>query len=393
MTEGTSERWGRGPVQEDASLAEYVAVAWRRRWLIAAVCVVSILAALTYALRTPRTYESTTTILIPKEAGAASGVLSGIAVTALLQQVAGLSIPSLAPNRDMLMSVLKSRRLAEKVVERFQLQARYRARFVEDAIRQLRNVTDISVAKEGVIAVRIEDRDPRLAADMANFYVEQLDRLIAGFNVGEAGRQRGFVTEQLAGAKSDLEVAENKLRRFQERNRAIVLQEQTKGAIEAAARLKGEVMAAEVQLEAMRNFATDANPEMVFLRRRIEEMKRQLAQFQYGDGVSEDRRDFTVPFPKVPEVGIELVRLTREVKVQETLVTLLTQQLEQAKIAEAKDLPVVQVLDRAVPAERHSRPKLFLNTVLAGVASLFAAVSLTFFLEYLKNLGSRPRQA
>src|SRR5439155_15884950 len=137
------------------------------------------------------------------------------------------------------------------------------------AIRQLRNVTDISVAKEGVIAVRIEDRDPRLAADMANFYVEQLDRLIAGFNVGEAGRQRGFVTEQLAGAKSDLEVAENKLRRFQERNRAIVLQEQTKGAIEAAARLKGEVMAAEVQLEAMRNFATDANPEMVFLRRRI----------------------------------------------------------------------------------------------------------------------------
>jgi len=151
-------------------------------------------------------------------------------------------------------------------------------------------------------------------------------------------------------------------------------------------------MAAEVQLEVMRGFATDANPEMVSMRRRVDEMKRHLAQLQYGDGVSGDRRDFAVPFPKVPEVGIELVRLTRDVKVGETLVTLLIQQLEQAKIAEAKDLPIVHVLDRAVPAERHSRPKLRLNIVLAGVVSLFVGVFLAFFLEYLKNARSRPRR-
>ena len=183
------------------------------------------------------------------------------------------------------------------------------------------------------------------------------------------------------------------MRRFQEQNRAIVLQEQTKGAIEAAARLKGEIMAAEVQLQVMRNFATDANPEVIAIRRRVDEMNRQLAQMQYGSATvaqpgSRDRGDFTVPFAKVPEVGLELVRLTRDVKIQEVLVTLLTQQLEQARLAEARDTPVVQVLDRAVPAERYARPRAALNSGLAvGVSLVFG----TFLAIALESRRRHPR--
>jgi tyrosine-protein kinase Etk/Wzc len=164
-----------------------------------------------------------------------------------------------------------------------------------------------------------------------------------------------------------------------------VLQDQTKGAIEAAARLKGEIMAAEVQLQVMRNFATEANPEIVSLRRRIDEMNRQYAQMQFGErGVPEGRAqkgDFTVPFSRVPELGLELVKLAREVKIQEVLVTLLTQQLEQARIAEARDTPVVQMLDRAVPAARYSRPRAARNGAIAGVIMLVLGVSLAVMLE------------
>jgi uncharacterized protein involved in exopolysaccharide biosynthesis len=174
-----------------------------------------------------------------------------------------------------------------------------------------------------------------------------------------------------------------------------VLQEQTRGAIEAAARLKGEMMAAQVQLQVMRNFATDANPELVALRRRIEEMNRHLTQMQYGDGEARqpvdrgERRDFTVPFARVPELGLELARLTREVKIQETLVTLLTQQVEQARITEAKDLPIVQVLDQAVPADRHSRPRLGLNLIISGATSLFCGIFLAFVVEYVQGTSRR----
>src|SRR2546422_9998238 len=222
---------------------------------------------------------------------------------------------------------------------------------MEDAVNELHARMSVSalLERQGLITLRVEDTDSNSAAEMANFFVDQLDRLVSRLGTGEASHQRVFITEQLARAKTSLEGAEETLRRFQERNRAVVLQEQTRGAIEGAARLKGEIMAAEVQLQVTRSFATEANPDIIAIRRRIEEMKRQLANMQYGDdnaSVSRpsppdsDRREIYVPVARVPGVGLELARLTREVKVQETLVSLLTQQLEQAKIAEAKDLPV-----------------------------------------------------
>jgi tyrosine-protein kinase Etk/Wzc len=227
--------------------------------------------------------------------------------------------------------------------------------------------------------------------------VERLDHLVAQYGLGEASRQRVFYTEQLARAKAQLDASEESLRSFQERNRAVVLQEQTKGAIEAASRLRGEIIATEVQMQVIRNFATEANPEVVALRRRIDEMNRQLAQLQYGGSPSavmnRDRRDFAVPFAKVPELGLELVRLTREVKVQETLVTLLTQQVEQTRLTEAKDFPIAQVLDKAVAAERHSKPRMGVSLAVAAITGMIGGALTAFVAEYARNLSRRPLKA
>jgi len=373
---------------DELSLLDMASMVWRRWRLVVAVCAVAAIVTFAVSKLMPKFYESTATVVAPKE-GSGNSLLSGLAAYGLIQQVPGLSIPTLpsfTPNRDLLVGVLKSRTIGQAIVDKFELRARYRARYLDDAITDLKNATTISVSREGVISVKVEDRDPTLAAAMANHYVELLDQFVGQYGTGEAGRQKTFLTGQLARARVDLDSAEQALRRFQEQNRAIVLQEQTKGAIEAAARLKGEIIAAQVQLQVMRNFATDANPEIIAIRRRIEEMNRQLAQMQYGEAPARqadgrDRGDFTVPFARVPGVGLELVRMTRDVKIQEVLVTLLTQQLEQARIAEARDTPVVQSLDRAVPAERHSRPRAVLNAGLAGVAALVVSVSAAIVLE------------
>jgi len=365
---------------DEVTLRDLALRVWRRRWLVVALCAAAGILTFAVSKLMPKVYESTATVVVPKE-GAASGLLGGLAVSGLLQQTPGMSIPSLpsfTPNRDLLVGVLKSRTIAQAIVDRFGLRTQYRARYL--------GATTIAVSREGVISVRVEDRDPSVAASIANHYIELLDQFVAQYGTGEAARQRTFLTGQLARARVDLDTAEQALRRFQEQNRAIVLQEQTKGAIEAAARLKGEIMAAQVQLQVMRNFATEANPEIVAIRRRIDEMNRQLAQMQYGDAAaqqpgSRERGDFAVPFARVPVVGLELVRLTRDVKIQEVLVTLLTQQLEQTKIAEARDTPVVQPLDRAVPAERYSRPRAVLNAVIAGIVSFAFASFLAFILE------------
>ena len=389
---------GNGP----PSLLDHGAVIWRYRWLVSGIFLVTVLSVFVITVASPKIYESTTTLLAPKESGP-SGLLGGLVASGFLQQPSGLPLPSLTQNREILVSILKSRTVATAVATRFQLQERYRSRHLEDAIETLRKLTDVrALFREGLISVKVEDTDPKVAAEIANFYVEQLDHLVARLGVSEAGRQRVFLTEQLARAKGQLEGAEKVLRRFEEQNRAVVLQDQTRAAIDAAARLKAEMMAAEVQLQVIRNFATDANPDTVALRRRIEEMKRQLARMQYGEDGSArqstsvgggSRGDFYVPPARLPEVGLELTRLIRDVKVQETLVTLLTQQLEQVKIAEARDIPMVQVLDRAEPAIYPSKPRLRFNLTLAGVGGLLTGLGLAFFLHHIGSLRRQPRTA
>jgi uncharacterized protein involved in exopolysaccharide biosynthesis len=389
---------GRGPSLPagEIGLVEYVQTVWRFRWLAGSICVLFLAGGVSMALLSPRIYEATSSLLVPREA---PNVTAGLQASVMLQQLGGLpGTLSLTPNRDVLVSVLKSRTMAQALIERFQLQARYRDRYLEDTIGMLQKVTLVSVSREGVISVRVEDSDPRMAADMANYYLERLDTIVSRLDIGEAGQRRVFLTDRLAHAKADLDIGEQALRRFQERNRAIALQDQTRGAIESAARLKGEIMASEVQIQVMRNFATDANPELIALRRRIEEMKRQLSQMQYGEGqpavaAGSDRRDFAVSLPKVPEIALELARLTRDVKVQETVVTLLTQQIEQAKIAEANTVPVVRVLDRATPAERHSKPSLRANVAIAGVTGPLLALLLVFSIEFVKRQRSAWRAA
>src|SRR5439155_21968857 len=123
----------------------------------------------------------------PKEGGGSS-LLGGFAVvSSLLQQQPGFALPSLTPNRDLLVSILRSRTLSNLVVDQFDLQNRYRQRYRQDTIRVLQQRTGVSVSREGVISVRVEDGDPQVAAKMANFYVERLDHLVAQFGVSEAG--------------------------------------------------------------------------------------------------------------------------------------------------------------------------------------------------------------
>jgi capsule polysaccharide export protein KpsE/RkpR len=193
-------------------------------------------------------------------------------------------MPSLTPQRDIFVSILKSRTMTQDVVQRFDLQERYRVPFLSDAIRRLSRMTKITLSKDGVISIAVEETDPQLAAEIANFYVNNLDRMLTRFATTEASKQRVFIADRLTETERELRRTEETLRQFQETNKVIALQEQARGAVETAAHLKGEIMASEVQLEVMRKFATDANPEVVKIKQRIQEMKRHLSGMQYGKG-------------------------------------------------------------------------------------------------------------
>src|SRR5438128_3159054 len=188
--------------EQQEGLMTYVFVIWRYRGFIALLLVTALIATLGVTKLMPKYYQSTAALVAPKESvgGTLLGGLGGLASVGAIQPMSGLSLPSLNPNRDLLVSVLKSRTVADAVVTRFGLRERYKARYQEDAIRTLQGLTSVGVSKEGVISIRVEDTDPEIAASIANHYVDLLNKLVLQYGTSEAGRQRMYLTEQLAHA-------------------------------------------------------------------------------------------------------------------------------------------------------------------------------------------------
>src|SRR5574337_1036977 len=271
MTPEAREDWQ----DDEINLLDYWRVLRKRGWMILGLIFVSVFTAgfLSYFVMT-KIYESKVTILPPKESGGGgAGLAAALAASGAGQFLGGL-IPGGGGNRDVFIAILKSRTLAQDLVDRFNLKEYYQAKFTDDAIKALQGATDISVSKEGVISVTVVDKDPKLAADIANTYPTTLDRLLAKLGTTDASRQRAFIAERLEKTEKGLRQGEEALRRFQENNKAIVMQDQARGAIEEAAKVKGQIVAAEAQLEFMRTFSTESNPQVLAQKRQLEEIGR-----------------------------------------------------------------------------------------------------------------------
>lgn len=381
-------------LQEDdeINLLDYWRVIWKYKILIGIICLTIVLFSAIYSFCLPKIYKSTATIL-PAQGSGGSG--SSMMANPAVQNIAPfLGISTSTTNEKIILSILKSRAIRERIVNQFNLKDYYKCLQLDSAINSLSGATKISPSKDGIILIDVEDKDPKMAANIANAYIEHLNHLNTEFGIGTASRQRRFIAEQLAKAEKNLKDAEDTLKEFQEKHRAISLVDQARGAVDASATIRSEIATAEVQLQVMQNFTKDSHPEVISLRRKIQELKRQLAKSQYSTGLdlpSETgnpeytKKEIYVPVANIPGVGLELGRLARDVKVQEAVYTFLTQELEKAKIDEVRDLPVVQPLDTAVPAIQKCKPKIKQNILLSGVVSLFFSIFVAFSLEYINK--------
>jgi len=385
------------PVPDDeVNLLDYWLVIWKRRWLIGGLFSAAVLTALTVTLQMPKIYESTASLLPSldsKDGGGLSSLLAASGGGAA--QSLGISLPGApATSTDIFVAMLKSRIMADAVIKQFGLMELYEAKTMQDAREALEGITKITVSKEKVIKFTVEDKNPQLAADVANFYVSNLDRLNRTLNVSKAGQNRAFIEGRLAETHVSLVKAEEALKDFQTHNKTVAVEAQSTAMIQAAAMIQAQISAQEVQLQVMNGYLSPDNPELSRVRSSIEELKKQLYLLEFGKGgkgmLPGDR--LHPAMITVPGLALEYGRLLRELKVQEALYSLLTSQYEQAKLAEARDTPTVQVLDPAIPAEKKSKPSVRLNMMVAGALAFFVGIFLAFFLEYLERIRARPAQ-
>jgi tyrosine-protein kinase Etk/Wzc len=369
-----------------------VLVKYRRFIFLNLVAVCLIVAAISFVL--PSWYRATTTILPPGGDAVSLGLASS-----LLGSASGLatsrSLPFMTPPSDIVAAILRSRAVGESVVQKENLMEAFHSRSMENAVRELLSRTSVNVTGEGLISLSYEDRDPARAAQVANSFVQEADRINRQTSSSQAKSARMFIEARLSQTQKDLAQAEENLKAFQEENKTILLDDQMKAAIDKAADLKARMVSSEIELNVLSKTLSPSHPQIRSLRSEVNETKRQLEILESGNPTedSEGKTVLDVPFAQVPSLSLRLARLMREVKIQETVFELLTQQYEQYKIQETKDTPTIQVLDRAVPPETRAKPRRALLVGLAGVLSLFASTVFVFGLEYVRRSKERDPES
>lgn len=339
---------------------------------------VAALLSIGVSLILPSIYQATTRLLPPQQsqsgAMALLSQLGGVAGTAA--GAAGLKNPN-----DLYIGMLKSRTVADRLIAQFDLKKVYNTDSQDIARQKLEANTNISSGKDGLITIDVEDKDRKRVAPLANAYVNELFMLTKTLAVTEASQRRVFYERQLEAAKDNLAKAEMELKSTLDTRGVISVDAESRAVLETVGKLKAQVSAKEIQLSSMRAFVTEANPDY----RRVEEeligLRAELSRLENG------RNDGSAGVAK--QGGLENVKVLREVKYQQMLYELLAKQYEAARIDEAKDPSVIQVLDQAVEPERKSKPKRALIVLMLTLIAAVAVVAWAFFIEMrLKTLAS-----
>ncbi|MCX7928961.1 MAG: Wzz/FepE/Etk N-terminal domain-containing protein [Patescibacteria group bacterium] len=380
-----------------STLIYWLSLIFKWRILIAKIVIICIAVSIIISLIIPPQYTAETTIMPPNPQQEALFGLMGIGISNRLTGLSGLSniLPGASTTSDLFAAILKSGRIMGNVIEKYNLRKVFKVKTTTDAYKTLSEITTIRVSPEGIVSVSVTWYNRQLAADIANSLVEELDRFNTEATMTMGKKYRLFVEKRLKETMDSLAKAEESLRKFQEQHRTVALDIEIENAIATIAKLKSEIILREVQKGAVASSSGFNNPFVANIDKELKELKKQLARIEFGTQDTTRKEfgaGFSVPFARLPELSLEYARLLRDVKIQEAVFELLTQQNEQAKIMEAKDTPTVQILDRAYPPEKKSIPKRGRIVILTGFFSLFLGIGFAFLKEYYELLKTQPAQ-
>jgi len=353
-------------MQQGSNLASFfiVAAKWRRVLLINFFIFAILGAGISLIL--PKWYKAYSTI-IPSNKNQ-----PGIDIAQMLNPFASTGMNFTPAGIEMVtfLGIIKSRMVKEAAIEQFHLIEYWKSRNLDDALSTFDKRLNADINDEGFIVVELEERKPQLAANLVNFMVDKLDSVNKALSVQSAQATRKFLEDRVQEMMLSLQTAEDTLRRFQEKNGAYAIPEQTLAMIQSSADLQAQIYTLEIKVQLLQSSVNSDYPELLNSKLQLKELKAKLQALE-GKGGSADLAKYQIPFDKIPEVGIEFIRLKRDVEKFSSILQVLIPQLENAKLEEVRNTPTIQVLDKARPAMLKSKParsKITIIITLMGMA-------------------------
>jgi tyrosine-protein kinase Etk/Wzc len=362
---------------DETSLVNLVLVLGQHLRLVILLPLAAGLAALGISFLIPPTYTATTRILPPTQQQSTSAVLASQlgSLAGLVGSATGFKNPA-----DQYVALLKSRSVYDAIIQRFDLRKLYEERYIEDVRKELARQSMVTAGvKDGIISIEVDDRDPKRAADMANAFVEELRKLSKTLAITEAAQRRLFFEEQLMQAKDKLTKSELALRGSSVSE--ATLRTIPQSALEALARLKAQITSQEIKLASMRTFMTDSNPDFRLAIQELSALRVELSKAEQSNP------------SKVAGDGGEYIGKYRDFKYHEALFDLMAKQYELARLDEAREGAVIQVVDPAQPPEKKTKPKHAIIAVLTTLTMLFAMVLFVLMRHALQNMAKQAASA
>jgi uncharacterized protein involved in exopolysaccharide biosynthesis len=312
---------------------------------------------LAYSFTIPPTFTAKTVFLPPQQSQSAAG--AALASLGPLASLAGGAVGIKSP-ADQYISLLLSQTVADRMIARFDLVKLYETPLMSQTRRALAANTRVSLGKkDGLITIEVDDHDAKRAADMANQYASELQRLTGELAITEAQQRRIFFEKQLDQTKQRLTAAQQALQ-----SGGLspgLLKSEPKAAADTYAKLRAETTAAEVRLQTKRTYLNESSPEIQQGLATLTALRAQLAQLETSQVAT-------------PEDASGYISRYREFKYEETLFELFARQYEAAKVDESRDGALIQVVDPATAPDRKSKPVRSTMALGATVAAFVLLV-------------------
>lgn len=366
-------------VMEKANWVENASLFWDFRGLFARVAGIVFVLSIIVALLLPKEYVSGARIMPPEQGGNTAAMLAALVGKGSAGGLANLAGSLLGAKNSgaLFVALLHSGTVSGHLIDRFDLQRIYHTRYREGAARRLAHFTKITEdPKSGVITVVVTDETRERARDLAQGYLDELNNLVAKVNTSSAHRERMFIEQRLNTVQAELQRAQLELSDFSSKNTTIDVKEQTKATVDAGARLEGQLIAGETELDSLRQIYGDRNVRVLAAEARNATLQREL-QRANGQSLTApntedvDERHPYPPLRQLPQLGVQWANLYRSVRIHETVFDLLSEEYETARIEEVKSIPVVGVIDVPGLPERKSGPHrtliVLISTLLSGV--------------------------
>jgi tyrosine-protein kinase Etk/Wzc len=384
--------WDAPGTGHEVSLLDFLTRLVSRKWLIVRVTGIGLFIGVISCLMWPVRYTATTKIMPPQQTQSAASLMMNQLANmggSSLAVAAGGGLGLKSPN-DIYIGLLSSRPVADAIIAQFSLANVYRARDMTAARKSLARATDIASEKDGFITVSVTDRDKMRCAGMANAYTAGLRMLTKTLAVTEASQRRLFYEDQLKQAKESLVTAEIAFEQVQQTKGLVQLDAQAKTMIEGLAVLRAQIDAKDLELQAMRSYSTEQNPEVALAERELSSLRAESARLQqrshapsFGEMGLED----------VPGAGLEYLRAEHELKYRQAMFDLLIKQYDAARLDESKDAAIIQVVEPAIVPDRRSSPQRALIVLLSMAGGFCVACTLVLVGCWKESFQSDPRVA